>query len=127
MLTSTIALQLPPFTTWKRAEEFKYDISLLQRLVERKGVHENHNLMTVQYRMHPKQAEIVSSVFYNGRLTTAREVAAQRERSAPVVFMDASGREEKHGTSFKNYEGGERSCEACREGVAGEARLRPST
>jgi superfamily I DNA and/or RNA helicase len=100
VLTNTCLLQLPPFTKWKRAEEFEYDVPLLQHLV--KNAPDGLNMMTVQYRMHPALADIISSVFYQDRLSTAPSVAALRDRERPVVFVDNSGSEVKVGTSFKN-------------------------
>jgi superfamily I DNA and/or RNA helicase len=95
---------LPPFTKWKKAADYNYNVSLLQRLAQRPGVPADHNLMVVQYRMHPSIATIVSDIFYGGRLTTAPTVIAARHRKVPVHFIDVAGSEQCHGTSFRNIQ-----------------------
>lgn len=95
-------MQLPPFTTWRRADEWQYKTSLLERLAKRPNTSRDHNLMTVQYRMHPHIANVVSSLFYEDKLTTASSVAQIRKREDPVRFIDVQGQEEKQGFSFKN-------------------------
>lgn len=60
--------------------------------------------MVMQYRMHPHIAEIVSDIFYNGRLVTAPSVVAARRRRVAVHFIDVAGSESSEGTSFKNIQ-----------------------
>lgn len=104
VLILQFVVQLPPFTQWKSAGDYAYNVSLLQRLAQRPGVADHHNLMVVQYRMHPQIAKLVSDTFYGGRLTTAAAVAAARHRHVPVKFVNVDGREQGHGTSFLNME-----------------------
>ena len=97
-------VQLPPFTQWKKAGDYAYNVSLLQHLAQRPGVPADHNLMVMQYRMHPHIATIVSDVFYGGRLITAPSVIAARRHQVPVQFVDVAGSEQAHGTSFRNIQ-----------------------
>jgi superfamily I DNA and/or RNA helicase len=80
----------------------KYSVSLLERLATHPSTAADHNLMTIQYRMHPHIAKVVSSIFYEDKLTTASTVACQRKRANPIRFIDVQGQEEKQGFSFKN-------------------------
>lgn len=59
-------------------------------------------MMTLQYRMHPKVADIVSSTFYEEFLTTPSAISRVRVRENPVLFVDVRGRREKQRFSFKN-------------------------
>ena len=93
-------MQLPPFTKWGKASKHYYDVSLLQRLAS--TAPSQHNLMTVQYRMHPSLANIVSSTFYKGALTTAPAIEAKRTRPTPVLFVDVDGHELSKDNSFLN-------------------------
>lgn len=95
-------VQLAPLTRWYDGEKYGYKVSLLERLATAPGVSKHHNLMTEQYRMPAKLAEIVSDVFYDGRLTTPPAVAAARKHPAPVTFVDVCGHEEQQDKSFKN-------------------------
>jgi hypothetical protein len=93
--------QLPPFTKWYDAPKHGYTQSTLERFVAKSTP--SHNMMDVQYRMHPAIAELVSTNFYDGALKTAPTTAASRQRSKPLLFVDIpSGIEEKRGTSFIN-------------------------
>lgn len=95
-------MQLPPFTTWRAADDYKYSTSLLERLAKGPGVPHDHNVMTVQYRMPPPLATIVSDLFYDGTLSTPPQLHPPRTHPTPVVFQHVGGQEEKQGTSFKN-------------------------
>jgi superfamily I DNA and/or RNA helicase len=92
---------------WQKAESSAYKISTLERLVEQ---HESkrkdaaHNMMKVQYRMHPDLAEIVSNTFYDGHLQTAPVCHETRSREAPVVFIDVPGKEQRQSYSYCNPE-----------------------
>ena len=101
-LSVAVNVQLPPFTTWRHAGEKGYNISLLERLAKRSNTAPDHNLLTIQYRMHPHIADVVSSTFYEDKLTTASSVVRARRREDPVRFIDVNGQEEKQGFSFKN-------------------------
>ena len=96
------AVQLQPLSLWRDAEKNAYTKSFLQRLAERDGVRSDHNMMTVQYRMHPKLSDVVSNTFYDGRLLTARSVTSLRRRSTPVLFIEVEGQEQRKGHSFWN-------------------------
>ena len=52
--------------------------------------------------MHPSLANIVSSTFYKGNLTTAPEIEAIRTRPTPVLFVDVDGDELSQDNSFWN-------------------------
>lgn len=78
----------------------------------------DHHLMTMQYRMHPHIASIVSDTFYGGKLTTATSVARARKRTTPVVFVDMpKGTEKRIGTSWKNIEEARRVVEVVQSEV----------
>jgi superfamily I DNA and/or RNA helicase len=119
-------VQLPPFTEWKKAADYKYNVSLLQRLAQRPGVAADHNLMVMQYRMHPSIATIVSDVFYGGRLTTAPIAIAERRRKVPVKFCNVDGSEQSYGTSFRNLQEVRKVIEIVRQEVM-HAPLEPQT
>ncbi|KAH9177453.1 hypothetical protein AeNC1_017525, partial [Aphanomyces euteiches] len=77
-------LQLNPFTKWRLADQFGYNQSFLERFASTpNNLDESHNMMTIQYRMHPAMATVVSALFYNGRVTTAPSVVEARSRSKP--------------------------------------------
>jgi hypothetical protein len=95
-------VQLRPHTMWQNAEKAGYTVSLLETLAERPGTQEYHNMMTTQYRMHPRMASIVSDTFYGGQLETARDVARARKAVAPIVFIDVPGKESSQSHSFHN-------------------------
>ena len=92
----------PPFTKWRKAEDYEYNVSLLQRLARTAPFH--LNLMTVQYRMHPSLANIVSSTFYKRKLTTAPAIETIRTRPTPVLFVNVDGSELSRDTSFWNID-----------------------
>lgn len=97
-----MTVQLPPFTTWRKATEKGYKTSLLERLAKHLHRSPDHNLLQIQYRMHPHIAKLVSSIFYEDKLRTASSVAQTRMRDDPLQFIDVDGEEEKQGFSFKN-------------------------
>lgn len=103
MLT-VCSVQLPPFTRCDEAGKRQYSVSLLQRLAERRGAPLDYNLMTVQYRMHPSIARILSDTFYRGSLVTADSVVAARKRNEPVKCIHVhNGWESQSGTSWINW------------------------
>ena len=77
--------------------------SLMQRIAEVSGCH----LLQEQYRMDPAICQLVSELFYGGRLYTNAAVAIERRKSrrdgmaAPVVLYDIAG-EERHPPGVKS-------------------------
>ncbi|CAK4072172.1 unnamed protein product [Aphanomyces euteiches] len=115
-------LQLNPFTKWRLADQFGYNQSFLERFASApNNLDKSHNMMTIQYRMHPSMATVVSALFYNGRVTTAPMVVEARSRSKPFRFIHVDGAEEEENYSFFNQSEIERVVEI----VKGE-RLRHS-
>ncbi|KAG9407390.1 DEAD-box type RNA helicase [Aphanomyces cochlioides] len=89
-------LQLNPFTKWRLADKFGYNRPFLERFASTpNNLDERHNMMTIQYRMHPAMATVVSALFYNGRVTTAPSVVEARSRSKPFRFIHVDGEEEE--------------------------------
>ncbi|CAK4641619.1 unnamed protein product [Aphanomyces euteiches] len=109
-------LQLNPFTKWRLANQFGYNQSFLERLASTpNNLDESHNMMTIQYRMHPAMATVVSALFYNGRVTTAPSVVEARSRSKPLRFIHVDGEEENKNFSFFNRHEIERVVEIVKE------------
>ncbi|MEZ6060357.1 MAG: IGHMBP2 family helicase [Planctomycetaceae bacterium] len=93
--------QLPPTILSKGAANEGFDISLMQRLVERYGPSITRQL-TLQYRMHEQIMQFSSEQFYEGTLEADASVkthtladlpqihAADLDTS-PVVFIDTAG------------------------------------
>ncbi|KAG9407389.1 hypothetical protein AC1031_002121 [Aphanomyces cochlioides] len=96
-------LQLNPFTKWRLADQFGYNQSFLERFASApNNLDKSDNMMTIQYRMHPAMATVVSALFYNGRVTTAPSVVEARSRSKPFRFIHVDGEEEEENYSFFN-------------------------
>eukprot|EP00931_Biecheleriopsis_adriatica_P036812 TRINITY_DN2115_c2_g1_i1.p1 TRINITY_DN2115_c2_g1~~TRINITY_DN2115_c2_g1_i1.p1 ORF type:complete len:972 (+),score=289.16 TRINITY_DN2115_c2_g1_i1:76-2991(+) len=110
--------QLPPFTRWRDAERWQYNVSLMERL---SGSHGDQGyparqrgrskqvklpvaMLQEQYRMHPAIGQAISSAFYDGQLKTAAVVAAARKHPMPLSWVESDGHEEKKAgsTSFIN-------------------------
>ncbi|RKO93404.1 P-loop containing nucleoside triphosphate hydrolase protein [Blyttiomyces helicus] len=80
-------LQLPPFT----------------KLRDARGGDPSRNRLSLQYRMHPHIAEIVSTVLYEGELRIATATARARQRDYPVrVLVPLDGYEEERRKSTAN-------------------------
>jgi len=93
--------QLPPTILSREAASEGFDVSLMQRLVERHGNAVTRQL-TVQYRMHEQIMQFSSRQFYDGTLeahdTVKQHTLADLPRIhaegldvSPVVFIDTAG------------------------------------
>lgn len=95
--------QLPPTVLSKEAMQEKFQVSLLERLMDRWGTKAARRL-EVQYRMHVDIMEFSSAEFYEGSLTADPSVAshllsdldgvsADPLTTTPVTFFDTAGAE----------------------------------
>ncbi|KAJ3123270.1 hypothetical protein HK098_002058 [Nowakowskiella sp. JEL0407] len=91
--------QLPPYTAWKHADEYKFNVSLMELV---RATEPSRNMLNIQYRMHPKICETVSRVFYDGFLQTAGKTAASRKRKSAMFFKNVPTGERAIGTSYVN-------------------------
>lgn len=97
--------QLPPFSKWDGASDAKYNVSLMERLSRRKSKKIPSFMLKEQYRMHSSLGDIISSTFYNSKLTTAASTKEARTNPLPCCFLNQTdGREEKArgATSWQN-------------------------
>eukprot|EP00434_Breviolum_minutum_P001317 symbB.v1.2.001158.t1/scaffold47.1/size388503/13 len=96
--------QLPPTSLVQPQilEGTGHNRSLLERCVLASGrVHQ----LREQYRMHPNIANVVSNLFYAGRLLTPASVTEERksQESRPLIWLDVQGREEAPNKSYMNH------------------------
>lgn len=113
--------QLPPCSTVQPQllEGTGHTRSLLERCVLASGhVHQ----LREQYRMHPAIANVVSKLFYAGRLQTPGAVAASRKarESQPLLWLDVQGTEAAPERSYMNVaevRAATRACARLREDV----------
>eukprot|EP00435_Cladocopium_sp_Y103_P023344 s762_g5.t1 len=96
--------QLPPTSLVQPQilEGTGHNRSLLERCVLASGrVHQ----LREQYRMHPKIANVVSNLFYAGRLLTPSSVTQERQsqEARPLLWLDVQGREEAPNKSYLNH------------------------
>ena len=97
--------QLPPFTRGDCDREPKKHRSFFERAVNANHSSRLH-FLAEQYRMPQKLSDVVSKLFYQGRLSTNTSTAASRERTGmePIMFLPVQGVEQKpvRGTSTYN-------------------------
>lgn len=98
--------QLSPFTNIRGeiVEATKCNRSFFARAVDAAGETHMH-FLDEQYRMPPALCDIVSRLFYEGRLRTADATAASRLDIgvAPVRFISVAGREDKIGNQTSPF------------------------
>jgi len=95
--------QLPQTVVVPNAEETLYNRSMYERLKDC-GIQEI--MLDIQYRMHPQINELISNMFYDGKLKTAKSVR-ERPNMFPklrqrILFFDVKNFEEQDQKSFKN-------------------------
>lgn len=89
--------QLPSFVLSRKAFEFGFEMSLLERLMMH-GKGATH-LLNVQYRMHPEISKFVSKEFYDGKLKNADNdhFGDNLKRwKKPYQFLTVRGYEERN-------------------------------
>lgn len=100
--------QLPATITSPAARNKGYENSMMHWLV--KELSQPHEMLTIQYRMHPEICSWISKQYYDGRLTTApqvmqRQSILENNGSLPVVlkkpslFFNIRGEENRRGGS----------------------------
>uniref|UniRef100_A0A8C7E6K0 Senataxin n=1 Tax=Naja naja TaxID=35670 RepID=A0A8C7E6K0_NAJNA len=107
--------QLPPTIKSLRAQDYRYDQSLLGRLCKHLKEQDQENIsgkfpvfqLTVQYRMHPEICLFPSKYVYEGALTTDRTIAEDRFSLAwpfqPYLVFDVlDSHEEREDDSYSN-------------------------
>ncbi|XP_026543099.1 probable helicase senataxin isoform X2 [Notechis scutatus] len=107
--------QLPPTIKSLRAQDYRYDQSLIGRLCKHLKEQDQENIsgkfpvlqLTVQYRMHPEICHFPSRYIYEGLLTTDGKIEEDRFSLAwpfqPYVLFDVSdSREERENDSYCN-------------------------
>jgi superfamily I DNA and/or RNA helicase len=84
--------QLPPFSVVRpdKFQEKNHLRSLLERTVD---CNLSPHVLTIQYRMHPKICEMVSNLFYSGRLKAAKELYESRVNKKPCLWLNVQGSE----------------------------------
>jgi len=94
--------QLPPTILSPEAKDLS--VSLFERMM----TNSRYVLLDTQYRMNPLINEFPSNEFYDGNLMPAKNTFTNNIPNSPfsknVVFIDSTGKEEKHkgGSSFFN-------------------------
>eukprot|EP00397_Hematodinium_sp_SG-2012_P004179 GEMP01004190.1.p1 GENE.GEMP01004190.1~~GEMP01004190.1.p1 ORF type:complete len:1162 (+),score=330.64 GEMP01004190.1:287-3772(+) len=88
---------IPP----QQLDQTGHDRSLLERCILASG--QVHRL-NIQYRMHERIADLVSALYYNGRLVTPSWVQKERAGSTPLVSYNVNGREALAEKSYWNAE-----------------------
>ncbi|KAM3825322.1 putative helicase senataxin isoform 2-T2 [Vipera latastei] len=107
--------QLPPTIKSLKAQDYKYDQSLIGRLCKHLKEQDRENMsgkfpvlqLTIQYRMHPEICLFPSKYIYKGVLTTDRKIAEDRFLLAwpfqPYLLFDVlDSREERENDSYCN-------------------------
>lgn len=107
--------QLPATTMSQEADERHFHWSMLSRFIEE--CHQDYDMLTIQYRMHPDIREWPSDRHYDGRLVEDRSVLTRVEQASryyqppfivPCMLMDVAGQEMLNGTSYYNKAEAER-------------------
>uniref|UniRef100_A0A6A7G2U3 Expressed protein n=1 Tax=Hirondellea gigas TaxID=1518452 RepID=A0A6A7G2U3_9CRUS len=90
--------QLPPLTLLQSTESRlkKYDRSLMERCVD---VSQSCHTLTIQYRMHRSIQDLVSKLYYFGKLSSGPIV---RNRSPPIIWQICSSEEQSVNVSYRN-------------------------
>ncbi|XP_070614589.1 probable helicase senataxin [Erythrolamprus reginae] len=107
--------QLPPTIKSLKAQDYRYDQSMIGRLCKHLKEQDQENIsgkfpvlqLTIQYRMHPEICLFPSKYVYEGALTTDRKIAEDRFSMTwpfqPYLLFDViDSREERENDSYSN-------------------------
>jgi len=95
--------QLPPYV----ANEIDTQLSIIDALIAKGRNAPSHTMLGLQYRMPCELGDLVSTLFYNGKLESHKEMDCKYH----ICVHDVCGRSEHRGTSTFNIEEARRAVE----------------